>query len=837
MLYAQVRIINAPYHIDKEYTYHLPLQLENRVCVGSVVVVPFGGANSQRNAVVTAISNKTDCKKTKPILGVPGRYMKISDEMLGLCSYISNHLFCSFGDAVKCVLPSGLGVKSVRVYSANDISTDNQIKLNLSAQNVLSFIRRNERVSETQIKKEYGQGAASCAKTLEKMGLCKSEVDFECHINEKNEKYAVLSDDESIIEKINNESIKLTPKQLGVFESLLHYESFCPVTELMQVSGAGISVINELSKKGVLRIFDVQTDRNLLALSECKDKGYDKDFDLSDEQKNALFELCKLYDTHKANAALLFGVTGSGKTNVILKLIDKVLDDNKNVIVLVPEIALTGQTVGRFAARYGEKIALIHSGLSAGERMDAWKKIDEGKAQIVIGTRSAVFAPVKNLGLIVIDEEQESSFKSDKTPKYNARDVARYRCAHNNALLVLASATPSIESYYKAMTGKYSLVTLSERYKGLQMPDVEFCDMRNVPYFEQIPDGEQKQNLCALPTTISTVLKNEIEKNLNNKEQTILFINRRGYRSFAQCHSCGHTFECPNCSVTLTHHINKKYSRDTMVCHYCGHSQPLPKICPVCKKDDSIVYMGAGTQMLESSLLRQFPEIKIARMDADTTSGKFSHEKILDAFRNGDADVLVGTQMVAKGHDFPKVSLVGIINADTSLYLNDYRANEKTFSLLTQVLGRAGRTGKRGRAVIQTYSPDNDILRLAGLQDYKAFYEREILFRKASLFPPFCDIVTVTFSGLVENDVINAVKHFGTGIDEKAKNEYPDVKFILFGPFKSEVYKVAGKYRMRFIIKCANNARFRSMLCELIAKYTRSFKEVTLSADVNPTNL
>lgn len=831
MLYAQVRIINAPYHIDKAYTYHLPIELENKVQVGSVVVVPFGGANKQKNAVVTAITDKTDCKNTKPILGVPGRYLKISDEMLGLCSYMSDHLFCSFGDAAKCVLPSGLGVKSVRVYET--VKTDgDHAQLNLSAQNVLSFIARNGRVSETEIKKEYGQGAILCAKTLEKMGLCKSETDFECHINEKNEKYAVLSDDQSVIDSINNETIKLTPKQLCVFETLLHYESPCPVTELIQVSGTGVSVINELSKKGVIKLLQVQTDRNLLALSENFDKGYDKDFDLSDEQKSALCDLEKLYESKKASAALLYGVTGSGKTNVILKLIDKVLDDDKNVIVLVPEIALTGQTVGRFAARYGEKIALIHSGLSAGERMDAWKKIDDGKAQIVIGTRSAVFAPVKNLGLIVIDEEQESSFKSDKTPKYNARDIARYRCAHNNALLVLASATPSIESYYKATTGKYSLVTLAERYKGLSLPKVEFFDMRSMPYFEKTDDEQS-----ALPSTLSTLLKDEIGANLENKEQTILFINRRGYRSFAQCHSCGHTFECPNCSVTLTHHINKKYSKDTMVCHYCGYSQPLPKVCPVCSKDDSIVYMGAGTQMLESSLSKNFPDIKIARMDADTTNGKFSHEKILDTFRNGKADVLVGTQMVAKGHDFPKVSLVGIINADTSLYLNDYRANEKTFSLLTQVLGRAGRAGKTGRAVIQTYSPDNDILRLAGLQDYKAFYDREILFRKASLFPPFCDIVTITFSGLVESDVINAVKQFGQGIDQKAKTEFSDVKFILFGPFKTEVYKVAGKYRMRFIIKCANSVRFRLMLSGLITKYMGAFKDVTVSADVNPTNL
>lgn len=821
------------------------MQLESRVKVGSVVVVPFGGANRLKNAVVVSISDNTDCKNTKPVAGVPGKYMYVSEEMLGLCTFMKENLFCSFGDAVRCVLPSGLGVKAVKVYSpvcddGGKYDEKAYSGLNDAAKDLFGFLKRNGEVSETEIKKKYGRGASACIVALEKLGLCASNDGFECRINEKNEKYAALSEDDETVEGVSCGKIKLTPKQFSVFETLMRYESPCPVTELSEASGAGISVITELSKRNIIRLFDVEKDRSEALLKPSKDARYGE-FSLSEKQNAAYETLLSLYETKTAKAALMYGVTGSGKTNVMLKLIDRVLEDGKSVIVLVPEISLTGQTVGRFSARYGEKVALIHSGLSAGERMDAWKKITEDKAKVVIGTRSAVFAPVKNLGLVVLDEEQESSFKSERSPKYHARDIARFRCAYNNCLMLLASATPCIESFYKAKNGKYTLVTLDERYNGTELPEVMFHDMRTEPYFEvndETQDDEENVGMKgAVPSTLGSTLKAELEKNLKNGEQSILFINRRGFRAFAQCHSCGHTFECPNCSVALTHHRNPANKRDFLVCHYCGYTSQLPEKCPVCGKDKSIVYMGAGTQLLEAQLKKTFPGIRVSRMDADTTVAKFSHEKILDEFRNGGSDVLVGTQMVAKGHDFPNVSLVGVINADTSLYANDYRANEKTFSLLTQVLGRAGRNGKRGRAVIQTYSPDNDVLNLSGLQDYNAFYEREIMFRKAALFPPFCDIVTVTISGEVENDVINAVKDFGAGLDEKAKSEYADVKFILFGPFRNEVYKLSGKYRMRFIIKCKNSKRMRSMLSELLCRYSAGLKGLNIGIDINPLNL
>ncbi len=837
MLYALVHILNAPYHIDKPYSYHLPSELCDKVTAGSIVVVPFGGANRQRCGIVTEVTDKCDCEVTKPVLGVPGKYMYVGGEMLELCKFMKEHLFCSLGDAAKSVLPSGLGVKNVKMYKRVKDTEASGKGLNDASLTVLSALDENMGISETELKKQYGKGTDACLRALERLGLCESFEGFECKINEKSEKYACLSDSEQIVALLSEGALKLTPKQEAVFETLLHYESPCPVTELCHISGAGVSVINELEKKGIVTFVKVEKDRNNSLLSCYSNKGYGKDFELSQMQRKALDTLIMMHKDEKAACALLYGVTGSGKTNVILKLIQKVVDDGKTVIVLVPEIALTGQTVGRFSAVFGQDIALIHSGLSAGERMDAYKAIVEGRAKIVIGTRSAVFAPLKNLGLIVIDEEQESSFKSDKSPKYHARDIARFRCAYNNALLVLASATPSIDSFYKAQTGKYTLVSLTERYGGVSLPKVLFHDMRNEPYFEIKDSDSDDKTAGGIPTTVGGTLEGEIAENLVNGEQSILFINRRGFRSFAQCHSCGHTFSCPNCSVTLTHHRNKTYGRDTMTCHYCGHSEPMPEECPVCKKKESIVYMGAGTQLLENQLSRMFPGIRVLRMDADTTGGKFSHEQILDKFRNGEADVLVGTQMVAKGHDFPDVSLVGVINADTSLYMNDFRANEKTFSLLTQVLGRSGRSGKQGRAVIQTYSPDNDVLMLSSQQDYNAFYDREIQFRRASVFPPFCDIITVTFSSEIENDVVNAVREFGKGIDQAAKTKYGDVKFILFGPFRNDIYKISGRYRMRYLIKCKNNPQLRNMLSELIIKYMTGLKSVTISADVNPANL
>ena len=862
MLYACVRILNAPYAIDKSYSYHIPFQMQSVVKPGAVVVVPFGGGNSTKNAVVESISDTSSYEKTKPILGVPGSYLYVKPELLELCGFMSDRLFCSVGDAVKCVLPSGLGVRSVSFYSPSEDKPDAaEEKLNPAARSMYEFICREGRVSITELKKQYGSTAVSGVKNLIALKLCEKKQDFECFSNTKDEQYAVLCRKTDNPEEDVTAGVSLTPKQKSVAEALSQYDSPCPVSELMRETDAGISVLKELAKKGVLRLFKANLDRSEINSLTSFDTAEYGDFTLSDEQEGAYNELFKLYKNSEPKAALLWGVTGSGKTNVILKLIDKVLEDGKNVIVLVPEIALTSQTLGRFSARYEKSgIVMIHSALSEGERTDAWKKITDGGARIVIGTRSAVFAPLDNIGLIVMDEEHDGSFKSDKSPKYHARDIAKFRCVYNKALLVMASATPAVESFYNAKIGKYSLIQLKSRYGDSGLPEVEFADMKNEPYFVAPDDAfdssadEKAQKMTEydfsseqlsvkspeeseIPLVIGQTLRKELEECLEEDKQAILFINRRGYRAFALCRSCGYVFTCPNCSVSLTHHKMPRGKKSVMTCHYCGYTCDVPTVCPNCSKS-RISFVGSGTQLVEEMLAKEFPKARVLRMDADTTSKKYSHEKILSSFRNGEADILVGTQMVAKGHDFPGVSLVGIANADISLFINDFRANEKTFSLLTQVLGRAGRAkGVSGKAVIQTYVPDNEVLNLAASQDYEKFYELEIAFRKANVFPPFCDIVTAGFSSEVETDVINAVRNFKESLDTAAKNDFSDVKFILFGPFRNEIYRLAGKYRMRFIIKCRATPRFRAMLSHIFKEFASSVKDVAFSADINPTNL
>ncbi len=844
MRYAAVRLLGVPYGIDKEYDYNIPLHLEGKIRKGGFAVVPFGGANTVKNAVVVKIKDESDYKKTKPVIALPEKNDGINAEMLGLCEFISERFFCSFGDAVKCVLPSGFGIVRNKVYRLTDKKISENDEVNGAAQNITGYIKRNGKCSSTELKKVFGEKGLVCVSSLEKLGIIVCETQYESIINEKNEKYVRV-----VPENDKNKEVKLTQKQSDALEALILSGEDCPLSEITEQSGVSASVVKELAKKNLVEIYNLKHDRakDVFENYSTLDEG---DFTLSAEQKKAYETLLSLYEKKEAAAALLYGITGSGKTNVVMKLIEKVISDGKNVIVLVPEIALTSQTVGRFAARYKDfGIALIHSGLSAGEKSDAWKKIKDGEARIVIGTRSAIFAPLENIGLIVMDEEQDASFKSDRSPKYHTRDVAKYRCVYNNALFVMASATPSVESFYNAKCGKYTLVELKNRYGGAELPKVEFYDMKNEPYFESPDDafagfddgegGAQKEQKDSaeteIPLMLGEKLNEEIKDCLQRKEQSIIFINRRGYRAFAMCRSCGEVVTCPNCSVSLTYH---KYAKGNgrMVCHYCGYSCGVPKTCAKCGKD-RISFVGSGTQLLEETLSKKLPGARVLRMDADTTTGKYSHEKILSSFRNGKADILVGTQMVAKGHDFPKVSLVGVALADTSLFVNDFKANEKTFSLLVQVLGRAGRSEKKGKAVIQTYSPDNDVLLCAASQDYDKFYESEIKFRKASVFPPFCDIITVGFSGSVETDVANAAKSFGEELDAAARNKYRDTKFILFGPFKNEIYKIAGKYRVRYIIKCKNGKRIRQMLSELIKSHIPKNKNVSVYADVNPTNL
>ena len=539
---------------------------------------------------------------------------------------------------------------------------------------------------------------------------------------------------------------------------------------------------------------------------------------LNAEQQAAFEGLDALAAAGRPAAALLYGVTGSGKTQVYLRLIYEALARGRTAMVLVPEIALTPQLLRIFASHFGDDIAVLHSSLRAGERYDEWKRVRSGQARVVIGTRSAVFAPLRNLGLLILDEEQESTYKSENVPKYHARDVAKYRCAQNDALLVLGSATPSVESMYHARRGDYRLFTLRRRYNEQALPEVLIADMK-----QELRVGNG--------TSLSGPLRAGLAAAMETGEQSILFLNRRGASRMVTCGECGEVPTCPRCSVHLTYHS----ANGRLMCHYCGHSEPLPDACPSC--GGALNFLGYGTQKVEEELHAAFPGREILRMDTDTVSATQSHEKLLSRFEKERIPVLVGTQMVAKGLDFENVTLVGVISADLSLYVDDYRAGERTFSLLTQVVGRAGRGAKQGRAVIQTFTPENDVIRCAARQDYDSFYEQEIELRRMRLCPPFRELFVLTASGPLESAVLRTCMRLRRSLEGwLAQPPFRDWELTVLGPAPASVAKINDRYRYRLTLAAQNTKEIRAMVAHLVrcAQTDKENKGVSVSADVNP---
>ncbi|MDR0838963.1 MAG: primosomal protein N', partial [Oscillospiraceae bacterium] len=514
------------------------------------------------------------------------------------------------------------------------------------------------------------------------------------------------------------------------------------------------------------------------------------------------------------SAALLCGVTGSGKTSVYIKLIEETIALGKTAIVLVPEIALTPQLMSIFVSHFGDDVAVLHSALGSGERYDEWKRINSGRVKVAVGTRSAIFAPLDNIGLIVIDEEQEHTYKSESSPRYHARDVAKFRCARSGGLLVLGSATPSVDSMSRARDGTYTLVRLGERYNERPLPDVLIADMK-----QELKNGSGG--------AIGGILENEIRENILRGEQSILFINRRGAAHIVSCGECGYTFSCPNCDVSLTYHS----ANSRLMCHYCGHSREAAGECPEC--GGRLKFVGAGTQRVEEELHEKFPGERVIRMDADTVSAANPHSRLLGEFRDGKAPILLGTQMVAKGLDFENVTLVGVVLADLSLYVNDYRAHERTFSLITQVIGRAGRGAHPGRAVIQTMTPENDVIRLASRQDYDGFFELEIARRIAAGAPPARDLLTVTASGMDEAAVLMGCVRIRDSLAGYLKNE-PDVSIL--GPAPTAIPRINNRYRYRISLLCKNSRRIRDTLAHTVREFARDGKNrgVSAHADTDP---
>ena len=821
LLTASVAVENTAYSFDKLFDYLIPEALTGKVVPGCRVLVSFGRGSQKRQGIVFAVSDtpETQQLKLKRISEVLDEKPLLTDEMLKIALFLADRTFCTYFDAAKAILPSGIYLRVAETFMlAPEYSDADPDDISPEEQQIVSLLRKKDKLtSEEKIYKDLGLSPETkLTKKLYEKGILIKNVDTFRRINDAKVKIVSLAEE---LQQEENLPFKPTPKQKLVIDLLRNIGS-ATSKEISYYTGVAQAVIENLHKKGVLVYDDMPVYRTPSAMRNTP-RNTDP-IVLSEMQNKAYERLCSMRDKTEAAAALLYGVTGSGKTKVYMKLIDDVAGQDKGVIVLVPEIALTPQLLSMFYARYGEKVAVIHSGLSQGERLDEWKRIANGEATIAVGTRSASFAPVKNLSMIIIDEEQEGSYKSEMTPRYHARDVARFRCAYNNALLLLASATPSVESFAYAQNGRYELIELTERYSKTGLPSVVTVDV------------SEKDNMNGLQT-ISTPLADEIRFNLENNQQTILLINRRGYNTFVACTKCKSIASCPNCSISLTYHT----ANDRMMCHYCGYSESVRTTCNECGAD-TMRFSGFGTQKVEQELEVLFPDARILRMDADTTSAKNSHEKSFRLFAQGEYDIMVGTQMVAKGLDFPDVTLVGVISVDQQLYNDDFRSTERTFDLLTQVVGRSGRGEKSGRAVIQTLAPENAVIELAADQDYTEFYKTEIAIRKALVYPPFCDICVVGFSAPSENMVKTAAGYFFRMFKEKLQEKYPDEKVIVLGPVAPKLAKINNSFRERLIIKCRNSAHFRNLISECLKAFATNkyySEKVTAFADMNPDSL
>ena len=827
--FAGVCVLDNPFPIDTIYDYWIPPTVAEDIRPGVFVTVPFGVANRHRIALVCELRTTSQYKQHKSILSVCPEPFSLDEELLALCQFMKHRMLCSTGDAVRAMIPESALSRLITLYAPvtgnNTTDSDDASSSDLF---VYEYLCRHGETPLSRLYEQCGKEIDPILRRLLSQGLITRRVilkDASAGLTERVWLPARPPEQLlSLAEGNELDGIRLrSANQKALLYAIATSDRPLTANDLKERLSISTSPLKALTEKGLLRTEERRLDRNPYATATYVGQT---PLSLNDEQDEALERLSSLALSGKANAALLHGVTGSGKTVVITALIDRLLEKGRGVILLLPEIALTPQSVSIFCARYGSRVAVIHSALSRGERYDAYCRIRDGHADVVIGTRSAVFSPVRNLGAIIIDEEQEHTYKSDQNPKYHARDIARFRCAHNNALMLLASATPSLESYHKAKEGVYTLIRLKKRFGGATLPHVEITDLRH---------EARVGNLSPLGTQLTEELRETVARG----EQAVLFLNRRGYNHFVSCRICGEAVLCPSCSVAMTYHTRRgTYAEGDLVCHWCGRRMPLPRLCPSCQSEH-LVRMGFGTQRIEEELQKLLPSATVMRMDADTTASKFSYDTMLTDFREHRSDLLLGTQMVTKGHDFPDVTLVGVLLADASLYLDDYRASERTFSMLTQVIGRAGRRGdRRGLAVIQTNNPDSEIIRLACAQDYESFYEREIRLRRLLVFPPFCDIALLTLVGSVEDALLKGGTHLLQLLRELNEKKYPDVSLVTFGPFEAPVYRVDNKFRMRMVIKCRLNRATLALLSELVCGFwEKGNRSLSLSVDLNPSNL
>ena len=798
---AEIVIENASPTFDKIYSYLIPEKLKSKSIPGARVRIPFGRGNKKRTGLIISLKDTDNTDKLKEILEVLDSPPILNDEGLRLLRYLKLSTFCTWFDALRLLIPAGMGVKPKISYKLGDSQPRIFDQKSIEILNYLS--KRKKGITEETLCKnlEIEPDNDSLNMLVETGHVVK--------IRELRQR--ILDDKVTMVDVIDDCDRNLTVRQMEVMDFLIP-EAPVSLKEAMYYTSASRSVFDTLSKKGIIEYYEDIRSRGGFVHAEQDDSPLPE---LSDEQLEVYEGLKKHRQEDSPSPALLYGVTGSGKTQVFLKLAQDVVDDGRTVIVMVPEISLTSQTVISLQKQFGNKVAVLHSGLSLGERMDEWKRINDGLAPVVVGTRSAVFAPLSSIGLIVIDEEQEHTYKSDRSPRFHARDIALVRAKHHNALLLLSSATPAVESYHKAVTGTYKLFKLKERFGEAILPEVFKVDMSST------------ENMSMAPSLSNTLLE-EIYYNLEHNEQSILLLNRRGYSTLVKCSSCGEPAQCPNCSIALTYHT----ANDSLVCHYCGYGQKRQSNCNVCGSE-FVRYSGVGTQKLEEELKGIFPKAGILRMDLDTTMARDSHEQMFDAFSKQEYDILIGTQMVAKGLNFPNVTLVGVINADQALYADNFRSYERSFSLLTQVVGRSGRGDRPGRAYIQTYVPEHPIIELASNQDYPNFFKDEIMTRRLHLYPPFCTLAGFGFVGENLDDVRQAAYNFTAKFQKTARDDYPQLPMRVLGPSPGEILKIAGKYRYKLIVKCRADAETQKMFSEMLDWFYKKYRDVSIYIDMH----
>ncbi|KGR92125.1 primosomal protein N' [Ureibacillus massiliensis 4400831 = CIP 108448 = CCUG 49529] len=803
MKVAEVIVDVSAYPIDRPFDYLIPEEMQELIEMGCRVKVPFGPRNVL--GFVTEIKDTTEVPvdKIKSLSQLLDITPVLTTEMLKLAKWLKTETICYEIDALQVMLPSALRAKYEKQVS---LLTDvEQLPILLQP-----YFQRATKVNYKAFEKD---GMLHDLKRAVKDKQLVIENIVKQKGNIKEIRKVKINESIETLQKILGNISKRARKQQQLLQWMMnHVGEVFDLQDILTDTNTSQAVLQAVIEYGGAEFVQEEVYRDPFSKEVKKTIS----LNLTDEQENALQKITNSIKNRISETFLLHGITGSGKTEVYLQAIEQCLLEGKEAIVLVPEISLTPQMTDRFRSRFGELVAVMHSGLSVGEKYDEWRKIHEGKVKVVVGARSAVFAPFRNVGIFILDEEHESTYKQEDAPRYHARDVAIWRSEYYQCPVILGSATPSLESFARAKKNVYTLLTLKERALKQSLPTVHVVDMRN-----ELKNGNRSM--------FSESLVEAIRTRLEKKEQMVLFLNRRGYSSFVMCRDCGTVVQCENCDISLTYHR----SNEKLKCHYCGYEQRVPKTCPQCQSDH-IRYFGTGTQKVEEELTKLFPEAKVLRMDVDTTKTKGSHEEILEAFGKGHADILLGTQMIAKGLDFPNITLVGVLSADTSLHLPDFRSAEKTFQLLTQVSGRAGRHQLPGEVIIQTYTPEHYAIELAKEQQYEPFYEREMWMRHQAGYPPYYYLALVQIS---HEDIMLASEYAQKTVDFLRSNLSFNVSII--GPTASSISRVQNRYRYQCLIKYKVEPNLIETFIQLIKLYRSDWikKGILLTVDLNPSSI